>query len=163
MQYIFDIPSVLLFFTTWTLIMIVFHKILYNKIDLLLISFIVMFMGLYFAHINPKYFVLHTSDKEHIILHDKIYIVISDLLHVIPFFFIYALYGKYYTTNAKYILLLRTICILVLYVIVFEPSKIYHVDLKELIYIILVTLTVYVTIFMYTITNFRKTSKMVPS
>jgi len=159
----FAILPVFLFLTTWTFIMVVFHKTLHDKIDMLLISFIVMFIGLYLAHVNPKYFVLHTTDKEHIFLHDKIYIIISDLLHIVPFFFIYVLYGRYYTTNAKYILLLRSICILVLYFMIFEPTKIYHVDVKELMYVILITLALYITILMFIITHFRRTSKMVPS
>lgn len=144
-QHIF---SILLFLTILIIPLVTAHKIVHKHLDLMFLTFIVMFMGIYFAHVNPKYFVLFSfnNNTDNFILHDTLAITLNDILHIVPFFFVYAIYGKYYSRNFKYLLLLRTICLLTIYFIVFQPSKIYFVQNKELFKVFFIATMIYILI-----------------
>lgn len=143
--------SLTLFMTTLSFVVVLFHRKVHKHVDLLFWTFIVMFMGLYFAHVSPKYFVLRSIDnvQDNIILRDPIYIITSDILHIVPFFVIYMLYGRYYTKRINFILLTRTICILLFYYTFISPSKIYNVSDAELFSLFFVAVAIYV-LFLFT-------------
>ncbi len=138
-------PSVFLFMTTWTLVLVIFHRMFYQHIDLLFLTFIVMFMGLYFTHINPKYFVLHTKARD-IKLDGAVIITVADLIHILPFFVVLAMYGKFYAKRMQHLLLLRTMCILLIYYVLFVPSNIYLIGEAELFSIFAIAFAVYIPI-----------------
>lgn len=139
------ILSFLLFLTTWTLLIVMFHSKIYKQIDLLFLTYIVMFIGLYLAHVNPKQFILHSGNDEirDFILRDNIYIIAADILHILPFMFVYIAYRSYYAKNIKVVLLLRTLGILAVYYAMLNPVEIYSIGNVELVTLFLVAFSLY--------------------
>lgn len=140
------VVSFFLFLTVWTWLAMIFHRQLYRHIDLLYLSTIVMFIGLYLAHINPKYYILSTDNNQthDIILNDKLSLVVADIIHILPFLIFMVLYGKYYALSIGNIPLIRTSCIITIYIILFEPSKVYHVRTIELLTLGVIAFIIYI-------------------
>jgi hypothetical protein len=140
------VVSIFLFLTIWTWVALFFHRQLYRHIDLLLLGTVVMFIGLYLAHINPKYYII-SPDNSHnydIILNDELSIVLADIIHILPFLIILVLYGRYYASCNCHIPLIRTLCIITIYIILFVPSKVYHVHITELITLGIIAIVIYI-------------------
>lgn len=137
--------SAFVFLTTWTWLAMIFHRKLYRYIDLLFLGLVVMIIGIYFGHVHPKYYIisLDDTDNNNIILNDEISLLLADILHVIPFMTFLTLYGRYYAKQTHHTLFIRTFCVITMYLILFTPSRVYHVNTIELLMLGVITMILY--------------------
>lgn len=139
------VVALFMFLTLWTWLALMFHRRLYRHIDLLFLGFVVMFIGIYLGHVNPRYFIV-SPDNSHnndIIFDDKLSLMTADIIHIIPFLIFAAMYGRYYARQPYNTLFIRTFCIISTYLILFSPSRVYRVNTIELLMLGSVTTVLY--------------------
>lgn len=128
------------YFTIWVFILILFHYITSYIFSLPFLSFIVLINGLYLSYINPaKYYIEY---KDTIIILDGYKKNIADIcLHIIPFAFIYFTYGfENFFTNWK---LIPSLLLILIYLVIYNPSFIYHIHINEIIIISIISVFLY--------------------
>jgi hypothetical protein len=132
-----------IYLTLWVFILVVFHKFTRKIFSLSLLTFIVMFMGLYISYINPrKYYVNYNGNT--IIIDGYTKNIIDIYFHIIPFFFIYFTYGiEPFFNNWK---IIPSILLIILYNLIFCPEKIYHLPKQEIATISFLSLISYIFI-----------------
>jgi hypothetical protein len=113
----------LYFFTVWNMLLLVFHQFASKYFDLLYMSFITMTVGLYLSFVNPKYFVWDGKLIE--TWQGKL---IIDITHVAMFLFALLIVGS----DGRGLKLLNTVLLLVLYISLVNPEKVYMIKLEEL-------------------------------
>ena len=137
------------FFTTWSLIMVMFHKYLYKYVNLLLITFITLVIGLYLSFINPRRFVWYFDKVRYEYTGLQKFIIVDMIFHLLVFYYIYSLYGKYYTSktffNSKTFIALS---IYLIYILTHDIKKLYGINKYEGACIFVVSLILYVMLFM---------------
>lgn len=121
---------ILYFFTTWNIILVIFHKYIYNKINLLFTSFVILITSLYISYINPKYYLFEFNNKDYVFKENNKLFLIDLPMHIGIFIFIYLTYYKYYKKNNSTLLL--TFCFMFFYFVVFNTEKIYNLPRYEL-------------------------------
>jgi hypothetical protein len=123
--------GLLVFFTTWNALLIVFHKFLYQSIHLKYITFITCIVGTYLAYFNPKHFDFMWQGKQYRVEGwNKVLFV--DTAHFIPFLFVYCLYNQYYKNEFDSLQLVNAIILLLIYAILLNIKRVYGVSFKEL-------------------------------
>lgn len=135
----------LVFFTTWNIILVIFHKYTYDKIDIQFSSFIVLFLGLYMSLVKPKKYTYHFNDKTYTItgLHK---LLVDVPLHFMVFLFVYMKYYKYYSkVGDKH--WLSVVCIMILYLISMDTNKVYGLSKDEMLLVFSVICIVYVAVY----------------
>lgn len=136
-----------IFFTTWVVIIIIFHKYTHRVLDLLLLSFITMFCGLYFSIINPRKFCFILFGEYYVLEGADRFVIIDMFFHVLAFMFVYCTYREYYlpfTVNTRFII---TLCLLIFYLLIIDASKLYIVSKENLLGISALSLLVYMLLF----------------
>ena len=118
----------LYFFTVWNILLLVFHQLTSKHFDLLYMSYVTMTIGLYLSFVNPKYFVWQGK----IIKAWQSKLVI-DIVHVVMF-----LFAAFFLKQARRydLRLLNTILLLILYISLINPEKVYMIKIEELFTII---------------------------
>jgi hypothetical protein len=123
--------SLLVFFTTWNALIIIFHKYLYQSIHLKYLNFITCIVGTYLSYFNPKHFDIVWQGKQYRV-EGWMKVLIADTTHFIPFLFVYCLYSQYYVKNFDSMQLLNAIILLMIYVVLLNIKRVYGVSFKEL-------------------------------
>ena len=123
--------SLLVFFTTWNALIIIFHEYLYQSIHLKYLTFITCIVGTYLAYFNPKHFDLIWQGKQYRV-EGWMKVLIADTAHFIPFLFVYCLYSQYYVKKYDSLQLLNAIILLMIYVVLLNIKRVYGVSFKEL-------------------------------
>lgn len=121
---------ILYFFTTWNVILVLFHKYTHKIINLLFTSFVVLIISMYISYINPKYYLFKFDNKEYVFKGNNKLFLIDLPMHIGVFVFIYLIYYKYYKKNNLTIPI--TICFLLFYFVFFNTPKIYNISRPEL-------------------------------
>jgi hypothetical protein len=132
------------FLTIWIFILVLFHTFTSKFFSLSFLSFIVLFKGLYLSYINPtKYLIIY---KDSIIVIDGYKKIIVDLfLHILPFIFIYYNYGlEPVFNNWK---LIPSLLLLIFYLLLYNPSDIYHIHINEITILSIFSFISYLIIF----------------
>jgi hypothetical protein len=129
--------GLLVFFTTWNALIILFHKFLYQSIHLKYLTFITCILGTYLAYYNPKHFEFLLQGKKYRV-EGWAKVLVVDTTHFIPFIFIYCLYHQYYETKFDILQLVNAIILLLIYVVLLNIKRVYSVSLKELFTVFLI-------------------------
>jgi hypothetical protein len=137
---------ILFFFTMWNVILVLFHKYTHKYFELLYLSFVTFIMGLYFSTVNPRKYTIYFGDKTIVINKWYLLLLIDLTFHFGVFLFIYFKYYKYYKSVDTNMLLLSSVLLLIIYICMISPSKVYGVNFIE----ILTTITI-VTLFYFII------------
>ncbi len=134
------------FLTIWIFILVLFHKISSKIFSLSFLSFIILLVGLYISYINPTKYYIEYYDKT-IILEGQVKNILDIYLHIIPFFFIYYTYGiEPFFNNWKTI---PSLLLIILYILIYNPSKIYHLPINEIIIISFFSIFSYILLYNY--------------
>lgn len=136
---------ILNFLTIWVFILILFHKYINKYISLSFLSFIVMFMGLYFSYINPKKFVLYHYNRKVEISNFYIKLFLIDIpLHILPFLFILYKYGLDNINDNK---ILMALILIFFYYSIYDISYIYKIRLRDIQILLIISIIIYIIIF----------------
>lgn len=121
---------VALLFTTWNVLLLLFHKQLYSKIHLIYLTYVTCVVGSYFSFYRPGYFDIQWNGGEHRLIGWK-KLLFADSVHIIPFIFVYCLYNRYYTQNSNYLQYINALVLLLIYTVIMKVQKIYGVSFIE--------------------------------
>lgn len=142
----FDAFIMMKFLTTWCLIFIAFHHLVYKHIDILFLSAIVCIIGLYASHVKPKRFVLKLTNQT-IYVEGLFKLLTADLLHVAMFAFAVKYYGKYYLQcSNQWLPLTNTIMLIWLYLLIIQPDQLYEINEKDIAIVFAVATTLYLSV-----------------
>ena len=135
--------SILFFFTIWNLILVLFHKYTHRYFELMYLSYITFMVGVYFSTVNPRKIVFKN------LVIDKWYdlLIIDLIFHFGVFLFVYFKYYEYYKNTNTNIMLLSSVALLILYICMINPEKIYGINLLEMLIVIAVVNLLYFVIF----------------
>ena len=141
----------LIFFTTWVVILVVFHQYTHKYVDLLYLSFLAFFVGSYLSFVKPGFYTLPLTKKENIIFYGWHRFIIIDIsIHLFflcfVYYFYFSFYQKKYQKNTNINPLVASICLLILYMNTLSFSgikQVYKIDLIELFFISLIATLVY--------------------
>lgn len=121
---------VALLFTTWNVLLLLFHRQLHSKIHLLYLTYITCVVGSYFSFYQPGYFDIQWNGTEHRLKGWK-KLLFADSVHIIPFIFIYCLYSQYYIKNNNYLLYINAFVLLLIYTVILKVKNVYGVSFIE--------------------------------
>lgn len=139
---------IFVFFTTWNVLFVILHKYTHSSINLLYLSFITLFGGLYISFINPRRFEYKFLDKKYIFDGLSKFIYIDLPFHVAIFLWVYCMYYIYYKSAAdEKDNLFISFLIFVLYVAVVNIRKVYGISFIEFLLVFAVGHLVYFAIF----------------
>lgn len=128
----------LYFFTVWNILFLVFHQVTSKHFDLLYMSFIVMTVGLYLSFVNPKYFVWSGGNM----IKDWKSKIVIDIVHVVMF-----LFAMFFIKKPRHHLkLINTLLVMILYISLVDPEKVYKVKLEEILLVISLFTIIYLFI-----------------
>jgi hypothetical protein len=151
--------ALLSFFTTWNIILVIFHKFTHQWIDLMLSSLIVLFVSTYICYIDPGYLQIVTKfkneqsqlvevpndadtdttriDSTMSVVFGKATVCALHVLHltfhVLPVFLIAYLYGTYYIRRGIGLHTLATLLIFFIYASLIKVYGVYMCSLPELV------------------------------
>lgn len=134
---------VIFFFTTWNILLVVFHKYTSEYIDLLYLSFITMFIGLYLSLVNPRKFVFRYDDKKYVFMGFQKFLMIDIVFHI--FIFLYVFFYIHESFSEKK--LLGSILILAVYIICINIKKVYGISIIEFIILFSIINILYFAVF----------------
>jgi hypothetical protein len=123
--------NLVVFFTTWNALIVLFHKYLYKSIHLVYLTYITCIIGTYLAHYNPKHFDFVLNGKQYRIEGWNL-LFFADTAHFIPFLLVYCLYSKYYKKEFDSLQVVNAVILLLIYVILLNIKRVYGVSFKEL-------------------------------
>lgn len=137
----------LMFFTTWNIILTLFHRRLYKIINLEYISFITLWCGLYMSFVNPRRYYYYLEDKEYVFEGLERFVVIDVCMHILVFAFIFHMYHEFYCEagwEGGMSILIIAIAIIGVYILLVNIEKVYRLPFKELFLVWLLGTLLYV-------------------
>lgn len=140
---------VLKFFTAWVFIMALFHKYVYKHVNILLLSFVTLIVGLYLSFINPRRFVFYMQGERFEYTGAEKFIIVDMFFHVFVFYVLLCLYGSYYRSKELFCHsgTWAAFAILALYVAITDIKKLYGISFTECICVFAVALVLYTILF----------------
>ncbi len=138
--------NIIIFFTTWNVIFVIFHKYTFNKINLLYLSFITLMGGLYISFINPRRFKFTFGNLKLTFDGLSKFIYVDIPYHIAIFLWVYCMYNMYYKSN-KDVNLLISFLIFVLYASIINIRRVYGISFLEFLLVFAVSNLVYFAIF----------------
>ena len=129
--------ELLVFFTVWNALIVIFHKYLYQSIHLIYLTYITCILGTYLAYYNPKHFDFLWQGKKYRV-EGWTRVLVADTAHYIPFVFVYCLYHQYYETKFDSLQLVNAIILLLIYAVLLNINRVYSVSFKELFIVFLI-------------------------
>lgn len=127
-----------LFMTFWILLFVIFHEITHKYIDLLFLTLLAFFVGLYLSFINPRYyqfqFALEKKTVKVTIKGWTRFILVDVIIHTSMLVFIAINYRRFYMDmlNKDPKPFINAILILMLYLTIVDIDKIYLTSYMDL-------------------------------
>lgn len=136
------------FFTTWSLIMVLCNRYLYKYVNLMFITFVTLIIGLYLSFINPRRFVWYFDKVRYEYTGLQKFIIVDMIFHLLVFYYIYHLYGKYYMKKSIFdYKTIIALCILIIYIFTHDIKKLYGIDKYEGAGVFIISIMLYVMLF----------------
>lgn len=122
------------FFTTWMVVMCLFHKQLHMHIHLLYLAFIVCLMGLYMSFVNPRKFVFYFEGERYVYTGFQKFVIVDMFFHVAVLYAIATMYTGFYgdgrrSTRGMYI---NAFLLLIIYACITNTKAVYGVPFYEM-------------------------------
>lgn len=118
------------FFTTWSLILTLAHAYTGRFLNIVYMSYLVAFMGLYFSFVNPKKFVVYSDDGERIVFNGlQKFIFIDVLFHISICIFAFHVFGRKRGNMNGY---MCVALFMLLYATLVDVRKVYGVAFNEM-------------------------------
>ena len=141
-----DYLYIFVFFTTWNLLIVMFHKYTHDKLNLLSLSFITLLGGLYLSLVNPRRFVYRLGKDKYVFTGAKKLLYVDVPFHFVIFAFVYYLYNDYYRESDHNTLLIS--CILLLsYACIIDIKRVYGISFMEFLIMFAICNLLYFAIF----------------
>jgi hypothetical protein len=122
----------LVFFTTWNVLLVIFHRYTRNYVDLLYQSFVVMFVGTYFLLVNPGEVMYRVGNKAYHLTGLSPLNLLSHLSHVGALAYIlYLTYGTREMPKARIPQTLTSVMLLLAYGLLVDIRYVYGVSISE--------------------------------
>ncbi len=118
----------LLFFTTWSMIIVFFHKYLASSFDIIFITFMTMMIGMYMSFVKPKKFSFVLGDRKIVINGLEKFFSVDLTFHVAFFLFIFVRYRNVPTNYHK---ILNALLVFLFYFILIDIKRIYGITYIE--------------------------------
>jgi hypothetical protein len=115
------------YFSTWVLLLVVFHKYTHDFIDLYFISGIVFVLSMFVSYISPGYLNYEQNGNVYKI-EGPLKVLIDVTIHILPFVFISLYYGQNIQSG---LCLSNAMLIMLIYLILFDPKRVYNVGDKS--------------------------------
>lgn len=132
------------FYTTWSIIMILFHHHLHTLINLTFVTFITMMIGLYFSFINPRIFIFYFEGCKYKYSGFEKFIIVDIIFHILAFVFILT---RRYSSRLAQSSTLTACLTMFIYIMVFDTKKLYGVYLYEVIAVFMIATILYYLVF----------------
>lgn len=137
-------------FTTWNLLLVLFHKWTFKYIDLLFTTVVTMLIGFCITHFSPGYsseFVVDFDKHgDPIRIHGWHAVAIDVVFHVLPFVFVYTVYGAHYKRMANYAPTMVAVLVLGAYLLLFDIERVYGANVYAIQWAFVLALLVYVAL-----------------
>lgn len=128
------------FFTTWNFILIIFFKYSKNIFNLKLLSFVTLFVGLYFSFVNPKKFYIELNNKKYYFTGIEKFYIIDLFFHILAFIVVYILYENI-PKNIN--LDVNSLCLLIIYISFLNIEEIYGINKQEILLVSILSIIIY--------------------
>lgn len=137
------------FFTTWLLILVIFHKYVHPYVNLLLLAFVTATIGLYFSFINPRRFVFYMQGERYEYTGLEKFIIVDMFFHLLVLYFVWSMYGPYYMSQDTWTYhgTWAAFGLLALYALITNIKRIYGVSFIETISVFIIALIAYTLLF----------------
>ena len=135
---------ILMFFTTWNFMLVLFHQYTHNYVNLIYLSLITVTIGLYFSFINPRKFVYYLDNEKYTFTGIEKFILIDLFLHIAVLGFVLAKYNKFYN-KATLQPFVNSVLLLILYLIIIPFKRTYGVSFEEIAPVGICVTLVYIT------------------
>jgi hypothetical protein len=136
-----------IFFTTWYILLVIFHKTTIKYINLLYLSFVVLIGGLYISYIHPRQYKLIMFNDEYKLEDSRKFILVDMFFHIMAFIFVYSKYKSYYTPIKIDMQLMASIGLICLYSLIINVKDVYSIRLFELMTILVLATLSYFLLF----------------
>jgi hypothetical protein len=139
---------VLTYFTTWSVLAVVFHAHTYRYVNLLFLTFVTLVIGLYMSFVNPRKFVFYFDRDRYEFTGGQKFVIVDMLFHLGAFWFAWEKYGRYYLGGGEGLTSTwAAAAIFAGYALIMPLRKIYGVELKELGVVAAIAMMLYFVIF----------------
>lgn len=136
-----------MFFTTWVVLLLVFHDYTHRYIDLFFLTFVTLFCGLYVSLVSPrKYSFVLFGDTYFLTGIDRFFAV-DIVFHIIAFIFVYSRYHSYYTPASIDGKFLSALLIIAAYLILVDAKRQYMTSKPEMYGVLVLSVIVYTMLF----------------
>lgn len=138
---------VIKFFTTWAVIIIIFHTFTHKYINLLLLAVIVFFGGMYVSYINPRTYFFEFKGEDYNITSPWLrFFAIDTPCHILLLVITVYLYGN---NHPKFISLqtLAVFILLLVYILIYDVQDIYKIDEMQMYSVVFCGVLIYVLVF----------------
>lgn len=117
------------FFTTWMVLLVLFHHHTHKHINLLLLATVTLVVGLYLSFVNPRKFVFYFEGVRYEYTGLQKFIIVDVIFHVMLMYFVWSRYkGHYVLWEPR---TLAAIALLLLYILLHDIKRIYGVHWLE--------------------------------
>lgn len=131
------------FFTTWMIVLVIFHHTTHRYINLLLLATVTAVVGLYLSFVNPRRFVFYFEGERYEYTGLQKFIIVDIMFHVLMLYFVWLRYGGHYLTCEVGHLDMVAVALLVGYVLAHDVQRIYGIHVVEMLAVGIVGLCVY--------------------
>lgn len=137
---------ILSYFTTWSVLAVVFHAHTHRYINLVFLTFVTLVIGLYMSFINPRKFVFYFDRDRYVFTGAQKFVLIDMLFHLGAFLFVWEKYG-WGDGNGGLLSTWAAAALFAGYVLIMPIRKIYGVELRELGVVAAVAMMLYFVVF----------------
>lgn len=106
------------YLTTWSLVLVIFHKWTHEYFHLVYLTTVVCIGGLILSNVHPRKYVMPVSKTESVVWDGWWTAAIDVFMHIIPLLFVIHTYGTYYSTCSNTLIpLVNSIILIFLYLL----------------------------------------------
>jgi hypothetical protein len=122
------------FFTTWNVILVLFNKWTHRYVNLLYLSFITTFVGLYLSFVNPRRFVFRFGQQKYNFTGLEKFFIVDITFHIFVFMYVLYLYHVhyYYAKPSMYNTTIIAFVLLLVYVSMINIRRVYGIPFEEI-------------------------------
>lgn len=125
------------FFTSWYLALVVFHRFTHPNVNLVLLAFLVSFVGALITYIRPRLIVLRLDESHEVTLSGWSLCLADFIFHQLPLAFVLFTYmyvnrkGGHATTGA--LPTMAALALVTVYALMFDVIDVYRINVKDLV------------------------------
>lgn len=135
------------FFTFWVAVLLLFHRHTHRYIDLLLLTFVTMFCGLYLSLISPRKYSFVLFDQTYVLSGIDRFFVVDIVFHIIAFVLVYSAYGRCYSPTSLDNRFMLALLMIAVYPLCVNGETVYMSSKRELCAVMVLGVLAYTLLF----------------